>query len=375
MRIGLLGFGVVGRGLYDLSLNCADTQVVKVLCLEDIQLADATVTHDFQDILQDKTIDTVVEVMGGLHPAFDFVKAAIESGKNVVTANKAMVATFYEELLTLTATYGVNLRCTAAVGGGISWLSELERTCRTQSLTQVSGIMNGTCNYILDSMTTLGLGYDEALKQAQALGYAEANPTTDVEGIDTWHKLLLSANIGFNIVLDKASVPVCGISAISAEDVEQFSAHGFVCKLIATGKQQDCKYQAYVQPTLCHKGAPTAAVPKNFNHITFVGSATGIMSLYGQGAGRYPTAHNVLQDCLDISLGKGFYAPLGKKAAASNDEKLRYYVRGTADNWLNEQKTCCWGNAIITAPVTVKEMHQWIKANPGCFVAALPAEE
>ena len=195
MRIGLLGFGVVGKGVYDITATRQDMQVVRVLCLEDITLADAQVTKDFQDILNDETIDTVVEAMGGLHPAYEFVRSAMEAGKNIVTSNKALVANFYDELIPLAERKGISFRCTAAVGGGIGWLSGLERARRVQQLQQVGGIMNGTCNYILDSMTRLGLTYADALAQAQALGYAEANPSTDVEGIDTWHKVILSSNI------------------------------------------------------------------------------------------------------------------------------------------------------------------------------------
>ena len=189
MKIGLLGFGVVGRGVYELTRGRDDMQVVKVLRREDMQLPDAKTVRDIRDIVEDDSIDTVVETMGGLHPAYDYVRAAIAAGKNVVTANKAMVCTFYDELLPLVKEKGVCFRCTAAVGGGIGWLSELERARRVQSIREVGGIMNGTCNYILDNMTRQGLNYDDVLKQAQALGYAEANPSTDVDGIDTWHKV------------------------------------------------------------------------------------------------------------------------------------------------------------------------------------------
>ena len=185
MKIGLLGFGVVGRGVYEIAAARDDMQVTKVVCLEDVQLPDAEVTKNFQDILEDATIDTVVEAMGGLHPAYEFVRAAIEAGKNIVSSNKALVASFYEELIPLARSKGVSFRCTAAVGGGIGWLSELERSRRAQNMVRVGGIMNGTCNYILDNMTRKGLTYADALAQAQALGYAEANPATDVEGIDT----------------------------------------------------------------------------------------------------------------------------------------------------------------------------------------------
>ncbi len=371
MRIGLLGFGVVGRGVYDLTQDREDMQVAKVLCLEDVTLPDAEVTRDYQSIIADTTVDTVIEAMGGLHPAYEFVRGALEAGKNVVTSNKALVATYYDELLPLAKKMGVSFRCTAAVGGGIGWLSELERARRMQTLLQVGGIMNGTCNYILDSMTRLGLGYGEALKQAQKLGYAEADPTTDVEGIDTWHKLILSANVAFGISLNRDSVPAAGISHLRAEDVENFKNHGLVCKLVSTAKKDADTVRAYVQPTLFSVGEPESAVPENYNLITLIGSASGRMSFYGQGAGRYPTAYNVVQDCADVLQGKGFYAPYGEKVDASNDEALTYYVSGGQDAWLKENTLENWGDAVVTKPVPVSRMHAWLKGHPNTFIAAI----
>lgn len=371
MKIGLLGFGVVGRGVYDIVAKRTDMQVAKVLCLEDLALPDAEVVHDFNAILTDETIDTVVEAMGGLHPAYEFVRAAMEKGKHVVTSNKALVATFYDDLVPLAQEKGLSFRCTAAVGGGIGWLSELERSLRIQTIRQVGGIMNGTCNYILDSMTSKGLDYAQALKQAQALGYAEANPATDVEGIDTWHKLILSANIAFGVSLNREEVPAAGIATISAEDVANFKAHNLVCKLLSTGKRTPEGYAAYVQPTLVEVGAPESAVPLNFNLITLIGDVSDRMSFYGQGAGRYPTAYNVVQDCADLMAGRGFYCPYGGKAEVDNSEKLTYYVRGGADAWLQEHTVQHWGNAVITSPVEVRQMHAWLKAHPDSFVAAL----
>ena len=174
MRIGLLGFGTVGQGVYNLTKPREDMEVAWVLCRRELALPDARVTHDFLDILGDASVDTVVEAIGGLHPAREYVMAAMQAGKNVVTANKAMMAEFYDELLPLAQEKGVLLRCTASVGGGIGWLSELERVRRIETVRHVGGIMNGTCNYILDSMTRLGLGYQEALANAQGEGKAEA---------------------------------------------------------------------------------------------------------------------------------------------------------------------------------------------------------
>jgi len=367
MNIGLLGFGVVGRGVYEITTSREDMQVTKVLCLEDISLPDAESVKDIKLIVEDPSIDTVVEAMGGLHPAYEFVRAAIENGKNVVTSNKALVCTFYDELLPLAKKMGVSFRSTAAVGGGIGWLSELERARRVQKINEVGGIMNGTCNYILDNMTRFGLDYADVLKQAQKLGYAEANPSTDVDGIDTWHKVILSSNVAFGVTVDRETVPVAGIRNIQAQDVENFKAHNLVCKLISTGKRTEKGYSIYVQPTLVAAGDLEAAVPMNYNLITFVGETSDRMSFYGQGAGRYPTAYNVVQDLVDVLEGKSFYAPYGQKVSADSSVELTWYVRG---NWQGEVAEN-WGEAVVTKSVSVADMHAWIKENPDAFAAAI----
>ncbi len=367
MRIGLLGFGVVGRGVYDIVADKPDITVAKVCCLEDVTLPDAEVTKDFKRILEDDTIDTVVEAMGGLHPAYEFVRAAMEAGKHIVTSNKALVATFYDDLLPLAKEKGLKFRCTAAVGGGIGWLSEVERSRRVQTIYKVGGIMNGTCNYILDNMTRFGMDYSDVLKQAQTLGYAEANPATDVDGIDTWHKVILSSNIAFGISLNRDQVPVAGISRISAADVENFRAHGLVCKLISTGRMADGRYSVYVQPTLVKEGSLEAAVPMNYNLITLEGETSGRMSFYGQGAGRYPTAYNVVQDLVDLLEDKGFYSPYGEPVEVDNSQALSWYVRGSWTGAVAET----WSGAVITEPVAVAEMHAWLKDHPDAFIAAI----
>ena len=367
MNIGLLGFGVVGRGVYEITTAREDMQVTKVLCLEDISLPDAESVKDIKLIVEDPSIDTVVEAIGGLHPAYEYVRAALEAGKNVVTSNKALVCSFYDELLPLAKEKGVYFRSTAAVGGGIGWLSELERARRVQEIKEVSGIMNGTCNYILDNMTRQGLPYADVLKQAQQLGYAEADPSTDVDGIDTWHKVILSSNVAFGVTVDKSTVPVAGIRNIQAQDVENFKAHNLVCKLISTGKRTENGYSIFVQPTLVQSGDLEAAVPMNYNLITFVGETSDRMSFYGQGAGRYPTAYNVVQDLVDVLEGKSFYAPYGEKVAADTSLELTWYVRG---NWQGEV-AARWGEAVVTKAVSVEAMHAWIKENSDAFVAAI----
>lgn len=372
MNIALLGFGVVGRGVYELAASHPELHIKYVLCRKDLTLPDAQVTHDFEDIVNDPEIDTVIEVMGGLHPAWEYVRQSIQAGKHVITANKAMAAEFYDELIPLVERHQVMFRCTAAVGGGIGWLSELERVRRCETIRKVGGIMNGTCNYILDAMTREGLSYAEALSQAQHLGYAEANPSTDVDGIDTWHKLILSANIAFGVSMDKHQIPVWGIRNILAEDVAQFRRHGLCCKLVSSAQMQGGHFSAFVQPTLFPDHDIEATVPTNYNLITLEGNTSGRQSFYGQGAGRYPTAYNVLQDSMDFTRSHGFYSILTKKVAVCNDQRMRYYVRGASDPWLAAHCDEHWGSATVTTPVTVEQMHAWCAKYPNVFIAALP---
>ena len=372
MNIALLGFGVVGRGVYELAASHPELHIKYVLCRKDLTLPDAQVTHDFEDIVNDPEIDTVIEVMGGLHPAWEYVRQSIQAGKHVITANKAMAAEFYDELIPLVERHQVMFRCTAAVGGGIGWLSELERVRRCETIRKVGGIMNGTCNYILDAMTREGLSYAEALSQAQHLGYAEANPSTDVDGIDTWHKLILSANIAFGVSMDKHQIPVWGIRNILAEDVAQFRRHGLCCKLVSSAQMQGGHFSAFVQPTLFPDHDIEATVPTNYNLITLEGNTSGRQSFYGQGAGRYPTAYNVLQDCMDFTRSHGFYSILTKKVTVCNDQRMRYYVRGASDPWLAAHCDEHWGSATVTTPVTVEQMHAWCAKYPNVFIAALP---
>ena len=192
-----------------------------------------------------------------------------------------------------------------------------------------------------------------------------------MDGIDTWHKVILSSNVAFGVSVDREQVPVAGISKISASDVENFKTHGYTCKLISTGKHVDGKYSVYVHPTLVKSDALEANVPMNYNLITLVGSASGRMSFFGQGAGRHPTAYNVVQDLADVLAGRGFYSPYGEKTAAENADELCYYVSGASDAWLEENTAEHWGDAIVTKPVCVETIHAWRKAYPDAFIAAL----
>ena len=378
MKIGLLGFGVVGRGVYEITESRDDMQVTKVLCLEDIKLPDAQAVHNIRDIVEDDSIDTVVEAMGGLHPAYDFVRAAVEAGKNVVTSNKALVCTFYDELLPLVKEKGVLFRCTAAVGGGIGWLSELERARRVQSIREVGGIMNGTSNFIMDAMHASPVSFPDILKKAQDLGYAEADPSADIDGDDIRRKLAISANVAFDALIDEEAIPTFGIRTVTDGDIAAFQRRGFVSKLLAAAQLSKEGICAWIEPTLVESHALEAAVPQNFNLITYYGESIGRQSFFGQGAGRYPTAYNVVQDCIDILGGqRSFYA--ADMAPAHLDlagEAHPYYVRTEGhDDWLDSITVDRWENGVITSAVSVGKMIAWakhrLKADPTCFIAGI----
>ena len=380
MNIGLLGFGTVGRGVYEQAKRRSDMSVARVLVRRDIpEIADIA-TRDFDAIVTDPAIDTVVEVLGGLHPSFEYISAALKAGKNVVTANKAVVSAYYPELTALAEENGVALRCTAAVGGGIPWLVNLERCRRLDTVEKVTGIMNGTSNYIMDAMHKAPVSFDEILKKAQELGYAEADPSADIDGDDIRRKLTISANIAFDGLLSEESVPQFGIRTVTDGDIAAFQAAGYVCKLIATAQRTEHGVAAWLEPTLLGAAALESAVPANYNLISFDSEYLGRQSYYGQGAGRFPTASNVTQDCLDILSGvKHFYARHGQALALDNEAvRHPYYVRTTApDAWLESHTKGTLGQGVLTDEISVAEMHAWVQEqlgrDKGCFIAAVTA--
>ena len=238
MNIGLLGFGVVGRGVYDMLAGRDDIRAAWVLCRRDLGELTARTTYEMQDILDDPAVDTVVEVMGGLHPAYEYVAAALRAGKNVVSSNKYLMCRYYDELTALAKEHGAALRCTAAVGGGIPWLTNLEKAAHANHISRVWGILNGTTYYIMDAMHGSDVDFADVLAQAQALGYAEADPSADIDGLDIQRKLILSANVAFGVSLREADVPVFGIRNVRKADIARFQAHSCTCKLIATAEQR-----------------------------------------------------------------------------------------------------------------------------------------
>lgn len=378
MNIGLLGCGVVGGGILDFCAGREDLTVTKVLVRRPRPDLGALAVTDIADIVNDEAIGIVAEVMGGLHPAYEYICAALKAGKHVVTANKAVISAYYPELTGLARECGVSLRCTAAVGGGIPWLTNLERCKRLDSICELGGIMNGTTNFIMDAMHASPVSFPEILKQAQELGYAEADPSADIDGDDVRRKLTISANIAFDALVQEEDIPMFGIRTVTDGDIRVFKAHGFVCKLLATAKATAGGVCAFIEPTLVDSHDLEAAVPKNFNLITYCGEKVGRHSFFGQGAGRYPTAFNAVEDCLDIVAGKpGFYTQAMKPAPVlCGGEAHPYYVRTACpDAFLQSVTVEQWGDGVVTACVSVEEMLRWGRAqlakDPGCFLAGI----
>ena len=378
MRIALLGLGTVGYGVYEFLQKRSDMEVACALSLVVPDGVTCPIAKSIDDILSDESIDTVVEVIGGLHPAYEWVKGALSAGKNVITANKLLIAKHYSELVALSKERGVALRCTAAAGGGIPWLTSLKRCAEQEPVIRISGIMNGTTNFILDTMHRTGGSFADALKEAQRLGYAEANPADDLNGADIRRKLVISSNIAYGGVVNEDDVAVEGIEHIQDVDIAAFKRMGRVCKLIAASRKLDGCIAAYIEPSLVPPSMPESAIPDNYNLISLTGQHIGKQSFYGQGAGRYPTAYNVLQDCVDVLGGVDcFYTDRLEPLRVDNSSVERpYYVRTNGvDKWLQARIDKMLDCGIMTKAVSVTEIHAWAKerrkTDSSCFIASL----
>ena len=378
MRIALLGLGTVGYGVYEFLQKRSDMEVACAMSLVVPDGVTCPIVKSIDDILSDESIDTVVEVIGGLHPAYEWVKGALSAGKNVITANKLLIARHYSELVSLSRERGVALRCTAAAGGGIPWLTSLKRCADQEPVIRISGIMNGTTNFILDTMHRTGGSFADALKEAQRLGYAEANPADDLNGADIRRKLVISSNIAYGGVVNEDDVAVEGIEHIQDVDIAAFKRMGRVCKLIAASRKLDGCIAAYIEPSLVPPSMPESAIPDNYNLISLTGRHIGKQSFYGQGAGRYPTAYNVLQDCVDVLGGVDcFYTDRLEPLRVDNSSVERpYYVRTNGlDKWLQTRIDKMLDCGIMTKAVSVTEIHAWArerrKTDPSCFIASL----
>lgn len=343
MKIGIMGFGVVGGGVGELVASQGES--LKRRCGEEIEVAKILdlrdfpdsrykcFTKDFNDILNDPEIGVVAEVMGGTNPAYQFTKQLLESGKSVVTSNKELVAKHGTELLEIAEKNGVNYLFEASVGGGIPIIRPLYTSLAANELTDIYGILNGTTNYILTQMIKEGVSFDEALSGAQKNGYAEKDPTADIEGHDTCRKTAILASLAFGKAVDSEEIPCEGITKITLDDVAYAEKIGSVIKLLGITSRADNGVYAMVCPAIINKHHPLGGIDDVFNGIMVRGDGLGDVMFYGRGAGALPTASAVLSDIIDTVKHKDKHIRLGWSEGKdgylldAKTLKSRFYVR------------------------------------------------
>ncbi|WP_010270779.1 homoserine dehydrogenase [Paenibacillus senegalensis] len=344
IKVGLLGLGTVGTGVVRIIQNHQEDlvmqtgspiEITKILVKNagksrNIDVSSAQLTEDAWDIINDGEIDVIVEVMGGIEPTKTYILEALARGKHIVTANKDLMALHGQEIMAHAARKNCDVFYEASVAGGIPIIRTIREGFASDRITKIMGIVNGTTNYILTKMCQEGADYPEVLKEAQALGYAEADPTSDVEGLDAARKMAILATLGFNVEVALDDVSVQGISSISSDDITYSQRLGYELKLLGIAERDNDSISVTVQPTLIKKGHPLASVNGVFNAVYVYGEAVGETMFYGPGAGELPTATSVVADLVAVSKntnlgvnGRRVTAPY-KQKKLKTDEEVAY---------------------------------------------------
>ena len=364
INVSVLGYGTVGSGVVEILKENADLitkrageeiRVKSVLDLRDFpgDPVQDMIVHDFEEIKNDPDVQIVVETMGGVHPAYEFVKASLESGKSVSTSNKALVAAYGPELLEIAQEHNVNFLFEASVGGGIPIIRPLKISLAPDEILEISGILNGTTNYILTEMTNNGSAFDTVLKDAQDKGYAEKDPTADVEGYDACRKIAILTSLAYGKQLDFEDIYTEGITKITDRDICYAKKIGAKVKIFGSSKKVGDKVSAMVAPKLITSEHPLYSVDGVFNAILEKGNMVGDVMFYGQGAGKLATASAVVSDVIDeakhVNVNMRTLWDHEKLALMPMDEvKSKFFVRvkGTKDE-VQEQAAKLFGK--ITA--------------------------
>jgi len=349
MEVAILGYGVVGSGVAEvlrknrMSIATRAGEEIRVKRILEIRDIPDSPDREFftknpDDIFNDPDISVVIETIGGTKAAHEYTKRAFASGKNVVTSNKELVAAHGPELLKMARDNGVKYLFEASVGGGIPIIRPLEQCLAANVIDGITGILNGTTNFILSKMRREGKDFAEALRNAQQNGYAEADPTADIEGYDTCRKLAILSSIAYNEFIDYRNIYTEGISKISFEDIQYAQAMDSVIKLVAVSRRLNGKVFARVSPVILSNDHPLANVEDVFNAIVVKGDAIGDAMFYGQGAGKLPTASAVVADIIDIARHADSRRSLVWKRREENnvldilDSETRYFVRVSSRN-------------------------------------------
>ncbi len=312
--MGLLGLGTVGSGVVTILKNHQDKLMhqvgcpieVKKILVQDVhkqrpvEIEPSLLTTNVKEVIEDPEIDVVIEVMGGVEDTKELVLQSLRNKKHVVTANKDLMALHGPELLNVASENGCDLFYEASVAGGIPILRGLVDGFASDRIIKMMGIVNGTTNFILTKMSKFGSAYEEVLKEAQELGYAEADPTADVEGLDAARKMAILASLGYSMNIELKDVRVQGISSVTSDDIEYSKRLGYVLKLIGTAHRKGEKVEVGVQPTLLPESHPLAGVNDEFNAVYVYGEAVGETMFYGPGAGSLPTATSIVSDLVAV---------------------------------------------------------------------------
>ena len=343
--VGMAGFGTVGSSVYQvLKRNAAlihtragkQIEIKRVVCRKTDKVilqtqGNVIASNDLNSIIDDPSISVVIEVMGGIEPAKTFILNALKNGKDVITANKALLATHGDEIFTEARKQNRSVFFEASVAGGIPVIKALRGGLAGNQISKISGILNGTCNYILSAMHKTPLSFAEALKNAQQLGYAEADPTFDIEGLDTGHKLSILTSLAFGVPFHFDITAVEGIKGISSLDIRFAQQLGFVVKLLATVEKINDRLSFQVAPTLIPQNSILAQVSDAMNAVEIVGDAVGKTLFYGAGAGGEATASAVLADVIDIVKGhKSIVKPDSATVVTfldNNEKRNKNYIR------------------------------------------------
>ena len=321
MKIAVMGYGTIGSGVVEvlevnkdlIAARAGEPIEVKyILDLRDFpgDPYEDKIVHDYQTIVQDEEIGIVVEAMGGVEPAFTFVKAMLEAGKQVATSNKNLVAAKGAELLKLAKERNLNFTFEASVGGGIPIIRPLNNCLTPEKIEEITGILNGTTNYMLTRMANEGVSFEEVLKDAQAKGYAEADPTADVEGFDPCRKIAILTSLVCGKQVDYEEIYTEGITKITSEDFAYAKAMGCSIKLLASSKCVGDKYRCMVAPFMLSQSHPLCGVNDVFNAVFVHGNMLGDAMFYGSGAGKLPTASAVVADIVDMTKNAGKNIPV-----------------------------------------------------------------
>lgn len=385
-KVAIMGYGTVGSGVYDIIKTNSDKlsrsangESVDIKYILDIRDFDdhpekELFTKEFNDILNDDEVSVVAEVMGGLHPAYEFTKSLLEAGKSVVTSNKELVATYGTDLLEIARGKNVNYFFEASVGGGIPIIRPMHQCLTANNILKIAGILNGTTNYILDQMIRKGKTFETALKDAQNNGFAERNPAADIEGHDACRKIAILASLASGKMIDYNDIDTDGITNITLDDVKYAAAMDSVIKLIGYAQfDENGKVYSIVSPMVIKNSSPLAGVDGVFNAIMVTGDCVGDVMFYGKGAGKLPTASAVVADVVDAvkhsdRSKKIFWEkPTENIMADIDSKKFEYFVR-TTDSAENVQKIfgkCEFvdniidnESAFVTSPLTKSEVEE-----------------